>query len=80
MQVLLILNNSKDLGLSYKTDLDFWIVSEGKKISSYNQRNMVLKVSYIQSAHDISKLRFISDFRYLKVNLENLLGNISGLS
>ena len=31
MQVLPFLNNSKNLEPSYKMDLDFWIVLEGKK-------------------------------------------------
>ena len=29
--VLPFLNSPKDLDLSYKTDLDFWIILEGKK-------------------------------------------------
>ena len=40
MGVLLFLNNPKDLDLSYKTDLDFGIVLEGKTLS-HNQRNTV---------------------------------------
>ena len=42
MQVLSFLNNPKDLDPSYKMDLGFWIVFEGKKNPSYNWRNMVI--------------------------------------
>ena len=35
------LNNPKDLDPSSKTDLDFWIVLEGKETPSYNRRNKV---------------------------------------
>ena len=37
------LNNPNDLDPSYKMDLDFWDCFEGKKILSYNQKNMVSK-------------------------------------
>ena len=44
MQVLLFLSNPKDLDPSYKTDLDFFIVLEGK--TSYNRRNRVFSMRF----------------------------------
>ena len=41
IRVLPFQNNAKDLDPSYKMDLDFWIVLEGKKTSSYNRRYTV---------------------------------------
>ena len=44
IQVLPFLNNSKDLDLSYKTDLDF-LDCFGREISlSYNRRNTVVEI------------------------------------
>ena len=47
--VLPFLNNPKDLDLSYKTDLDFGIVFEGKKTPSYKRRNTVLSKDAYQT-------------------------------
>ena len=45
IQVLLFLNNPKDLDPSYKMDLDFWECFGRKQTLSYNQRNTVLTVA-----------------------------------
>ena len=45
-QVFLFQNNSKDLDLSYKTDLDLWDCFGKDKSLSYNQRNMVKWAPY----------------------------------
>ena len=41
IQVLPFLNNSKDLDLSYKMDLDLWYCLEERQIASYNRGNTV---------------------------------------
>ena len=47
MRVLSFLNNPKGLGLSYKVDLDFFVL-EWKKKLSYNGRNTVYTKSYAE--------------------------------
>ena len=55
--VLPFLNNPKYLDLSFKTDLDIWIVLEGKKTLSYSQKNTVHKL--LEKMH-IMKLHIIT--------------------
>ena len=46
LRVIPFKNNPKDLGLSYKTDLDFWDYFFKKTCPSYNRRSTVLSLIY----------------------------------
>ena len=54
-------NNPKDLDPSFKTDLDLWIVLEGKKFPSYNQRNTVMTLGLQQYITGYSKFLTLSE-------------------